>query len=276
MSLISGDKAPCDQCFDSPDFKNLTWRADDTCTLKILKTNGMLDAAVKHWSTKNGVRGQRRQSKTASKSSTTNAVTALGRNSWDWMFHKEDYMKLVSAGYMAADPNNRQEIFSDGDHISGNSLEPGEWSLENDNGTYKTGQDWTHTFDSGYLQPARTAGEPHRECVSGSPWPVAVLYRGINTVPEIDLVFLSQLGFGHADCRRNDVFLDKDITTSISLDEGETALLQQQCQRLNITSVYSHHKHMDNISSMRTFRDNGDLVHTNMGTDVFPSTNWTN
>jgi hypothetical protein len=141
MSLISGDKAPCDQCFDSPDFKNLTWRADDTCTLKILKTNGMLDAAVKHWSTKNGVRGQRRQSKTASKSSTTNAVTALGRNSWDWMFHKEDYMKLVSAGYMAADPNNRQEIFSDGDHISGNSLEPGEWSLENDNGTYKTGQD---------------------------------------------------------------------------------------------------------------------------------------
>jgi hypothetical protein len=33
---------------------------------------------------------------------------------------------------------------------------------------------------------------------------------------------------------------------------------------------------MDNISSMRAFRDNGDLVHTNMGTDVFPSTNWTN
>jgi hypothetical protein len=25
---------------DSPDFKTLTWKADDTCTLKILKTNG--------------------------------------------------------------------------------------------------------------------------------------------------------------------------------------------------------------------------------------------
>jgi hypothetical protein len=29
-----------------------------------------------------------------------------------------------------------QEVFSDGDHISGNSLEPGGWSLENDNGAY--------------------------------------------------------------------------------------------------------------------------------------------
>jgi hypothetical protein len=53
------------------------------------------------------------------------------------MFHKEEYMKFVSAGYMAADPTNRQEVFSDGDHISGNSLEPGGWSLENDNGAYK-------------------------------------------------------------------------------------------------------------------------------------------
>jgi hypothetical protein len=41
------------------------------------------------------------------------------------MFHKEEYMTFVSAGYMAADPKNRQEVFSDGDHISGNSLEPG-------------------------------------------------------------------------------------------------------------------------------------------------------
>ena len=43
-----------------PAFKNLTWKADDTCTLKILKTNGtfMLDASVKYWSwTKSGVRG---------------------------------------------------------------------------------------------------------------------------------------------------------------------------------------------------------------------------
>jgi hypothetical protein len=48
MSLISVDKAISDQGFDSPDFKNLTWKADDdTCTLKILKTNStfMLDAA---------------------------------------------------------------------------------------------------------------------------------------------------------------------------------------------------------------------------------------
>ena len=57
------------------------------------------------------------------------------------MFHKEEYMKFVNAGYMAADPKNRQEVFSDGDHISGNSLEPGGWSLENDNGAYKPGRD---------------------------------------------------------------------------------------------------------------------------------------
>ena len=57
------------------------------------------------------------------------------------MFHKEEYMKFVSAGYMAPDPTNRQEVFSDGDHISGNSLEPGGWSLENDYGAYKPGRD---------------------------------------------------------------------------------------------------------------------------------------
>jgi hypothetical protein len=60
------------------------------------------------------------------------------------MFHKEEYMKFVNAGYMAADPKNRQEVFSDGNHISGNSLEPGGWSLENDNGAYKPGREWTH------------------------------------------------------------------------------------------------------------------------------------
>jgi hypothetical protein len=60
------------------------------------------------------------------------------------MFHKEECMKFVSAGYMAADPKSRQEVFSDGDHISGNSLEPGGWSLVNDNGAYKPGRDWTH------------------------------------------------------------------------------------------------------------------------------------
>jgi len=211
------------------------------------------------------------------------------------MFHKEEYMKLVSAGYMAADPKNRQEVFSDGDHISGNSLEPGGWSLENDNGAYKPGREWTHksffmnpvyesahlhqmmrkchedfpkaptttsyltvvphmpnstwwktyakewekiviypqgsliftaradsTFDSDNLQPAGPAGGPHRVFVSGSPWPVAVLYRDIHTVPEIDPVLLSHLRFGHADCRRIDAFLDKDIATGISLEKGET------------------------------------------------------
>ena len=79
------------------------------------------------------------------------------------------------------------------------------------------------TFDSDNLQPAGTAGGPHRVFVSGSPWPVAVLYRDIHTVPEIDPVLLSHLRFGHADCRRIDAFLDKDIATGISLEKGETA-----------------------------------------------------
>jgi hypothetical protein len=173
----------------------------------------------------------------------------------DWMFHKEEYMKFIGAGYMAADPTIRQEVYSDGDHISGNSLEPGGWSLENDNGAYKLGREWTHksfflypvyesahlhlmmkkcredfpkalgrydfllgrwcptcptppggrrmrnewekiivypqgsliftaradtTFDSDNLQPAGAAGGPHRVFVSGSPWPVAILYRDIH------------------------------------------------------------------------------------------------
>jgi hypothetical protein len=61
MSLASVHKAISGQGFDSPDFKNLTWKADDTCTLKILKTNGtvMLDASVKCWSwSKSGVHKQ--------------------------------------------------------------------------------------------------------------------------------------------------------------------------------------------------------------------------
>ena len=41
------------------------------------------------------------------------------------MFHKEEYTKFIDAGYMSKDPKQRQEVFSDGDHISGNSLEPG-------------------------------------------------------------------------------------------------------------------------------------------------------
>ena len=80
------------------------------------------------------------------------------------------------------------------------------------------------TFDSDNLQPAGAAGGPHRVFVSGSPWPVAVLYRDIHTVPEVDPVLLSHLRFGHADCRRIDTFLDKNIATGISLEKGGTLL----------------------------------------------------
>ena len=59
------------------------------------------------------------------------------------MFHKEEYTKFIDAGYMSKDPKQRQEVFSDGDNITGNSLEPGGWSLENDNGAYKPGREWT-------------------------------------------------------------------------------------------------------------------------------------
>jgi len=89
-----------------------------------------------------------------------NAVTTLGRNTWDWMFHKDEYAKLVNAGYMASDPKNRQEVFSDGDHVSGNSLEPGGWSLENDNGAYKPGREWTHK--SFYFNPVYESAHLHQ------------------------------------------------------------------------------------------------------------------
>jgi hypothetical protein len=59
--------------------------------------------------------------------------------------------------------------------------------------------------------------------VNESPWPVAVLYRNIHTVPEVDPVLLSHLRFGHADCRRIDTFLEKNIATGISLEKRETA-----------------------------------------------------
>jgi hypothetical protein len=79
------------------------------------------------------------------------------------------------------------------------------------------------TFDSDNMQPAGTAGGPHRVFVSGSPWPIAVIYRDIHAVPEIDPVLLSHLRFGYTDCRQIDAFLDKDIATGISLEKGETA-----------------------------------------------------
>ena len=48
MSLISVDKALRTSAFDSPDFKNLTWKLDDSCTLTMHRHNGSytLDAAV--------------------------------------------------------------------------------------------------------------------------------------------------------------------------------------------------------------------------------------
>ncbi len=79
------------------------------------------------------------------------------------------------------------------------------------------------TFDSDNLQRAGAAGGPHRVFVSGCPWPVAVLYRDAHTVPKIDPVLLSHLRFGHADCRRIDNFLVKNIATGIPLEKGETS-----------------------------------------------------
>ena len=48
MSLISVDRALMNLAFDSPDFKTLTWKLDDSCTLTMQRHNGAytLDAAV--------------------------------------------------------------------------------------------------------------------------------------------------------------------------------------------------------------------------------------
>ena len=74
------------------------------------------------------------------------------------MFHKEEYKKLITAGYMSADPGRRQEVFSDGDHITGNALEPGAWSLEDD--AYKPGRRWTGR--SFYMNPVYESAHLHR------------------------------------------------------------------------------------------------------------------
>ena len=76
-------------------------------------------------------------------------------------------------------------------------------------------------FDS--LQPAGDAGGSHRVFVSGCPWPVAISYRDIHTIPEVDpVLLLSCFRFGHADCRRGrhhgiDTFFEKEIPTGLSL-----------------------------------------------------------
>jgi hypothetical protein len=38
MSVISVSKIIASADFGSPDFKNLTWKANDTCNLKMIKT----------------------------------------------------------------------------------------------------------------------------------------------------------------------------------------------------------------------------------------------
>ena len=61
MCLISVDKAINMSGFESPDFKNLTWKADDACTLNMVQSNGtyILDASVKYWTPyKNGACAQ--------------------------------------------------------------------------------------------------------------------------------------------------------------------------------------------------------------------------
>jgi hypothetical protein len=78
------------------------------------------------------------------------------------------------------------------------------------------------TFDSDNFQPAGAASGPPRVFVSGSPWPVAVLYSDAHTVSEVDPVLLSHLRFGHVDCRQFDTFLDK-IATVVSLEKGKAA-----------------------------------------------------
>ena len=74
------------------------------------------------------------------------------------MFHREEYAKFVSAGYMSADPRRRQEVFSDGDNVTGNSLEPGGWSLEDD--AYKPGRSWINK--SFYMNPVYESEHLHR------------------------------------------------------------------------------------------------------------------
>ena len=74
------------------------------------------------------------------------------------MFHREEYAKLVSAGYMSADPRRQQEVFSDADNVIGNSLEPGGWSLEDD--AYKPGRSWIN--QSFYMNPVYKSVHLHR------------------------------------------------------------------------------------------------------------------
>ena len=66
MCLVSVGKAMTSQGFSSPDLEKLTWKADNNCTLKLIKTNStfQLDASVKYskW-TKSGIKVERQGAK---------------------------------------------------------------------------------------------------------------------------------------------------------------------------------------------------------------------
>ena len=58
-------------------------------------------------------------------SSSAAALTPTGRDTADWQFDVVEYRNLVTTGYMNSDPKLRQEVYSDGDNITGNAMEPG-------------------------------------------------------------------------------------------------------------------------------------------------------
>ena len=68
-------------------------------------------------------------------------MTPTGRDTSDWQFDIVEYRDLVAAGYMSTDPKLRQEVYGDGDNITGNAMEPGGWSLADD--AHKPGRLWT-------------------------------------------------------------------------------------------------------------------------------------
>ena len=62
MCLISVGKAMASQGFGSPDLETLTWKVDNNCTLKLIKSNHtfQLDASVKFCSwTNSGIKVER-------------------------------------------------------------------------------------------------------------------------------------------------------------------------------------------------------------------------
>ena len=62
---------------------------------------------------------------------------------------------------MSINPKLRQEVYGDGDNITGNAMEPGGWSLADD--AHKPGRLWSGK--SFWLNPARLRGSGDREHV---------------------------------------------------------------------------------------------------------------